>query len=374
MAFNAIDKHYTCRYFAYGPACPNHDAFGRNICPYAHWDTGQMASHFWQPGTCLKWKSLGYCEHGTACWYEHRITGVSALYQGTIELAGFELEVADAASTAGFNTFKHEALFNLIWAVKKMIFRVGGGQVNTVSMPQHPFYPDRYRPSGIGDNTNTKRKRKAMAQKQILDSSVKPEMHTIPPLMRKRNLKSRMEDNLIDLSSSDDEIMMNTGNTSISGPKRQKISVSDLGQLTASPTTVKVNSHHSGTTPATMAARATKARDSAGIKRSNAKVVRDLPTQPTPVISTTTAAATIIKQLLLVKVKLEDSRRDMNTCQASMKALFDVHHERFDDDATMKALRNLSHSMNKVFDGGKEGAAEVDKVVAWLKGNKATTL
>lgn len=34
-----------------------------------------------------------------------------------------ELHIANAAYDAGFNTRKHEALFNLIWAVKRTAIR-----------------------------------------------------------------------------------------------------------------------------------------------------------------------------------------------------------------------------------------------------------
>jgi hypothetical protein len=53
-----------------------------------------------------------------------------------------------------------------------------------------------------------------------------------------------------------------------------------------------------------------------------------------------------------------------------MKTLFDVHYEKFDDDQTMVSLQKLSNLMNKVFDGSKDGAAEAQRVVDFLRERK----
>lgn len=84
MSANPSKGLRTCRYWALGPQCPNTDAFGTNVCAYAHWDTGKLASHFEQRGTCLSWRHLGYCGKGIGCWYEHRQTGVTGLFQGSM--------------------------------------------------------------------------------------------------------------------------------------------------------------------------------------------------------------------------------------------------------------------------------------------------
>lgn len=72
---------YTCRYWAFGSGCPNHDAEGVNLCLFAHWDTGRLASSFDQRGTCKFWLR-GNCRKGDRCFYEHRNTGVDAMWQG----------------------------------------------------------------------------------------------------------------------------------------------------------------------------------------------------------------------------------------------------------------------------------------------------
>ncbi|EXJ88013.1 hypothetical protein A1O1_04940 [Capronia coronata CBS 617.96] len=345
------------------------------VCSYAHWDTGRLASHFQQRGTCMAWKVLGYCGRGGGCWYEHRLTGVTGLYQGTIELTGSELQIADAASKAGFDTFRHEALFELIWAVKRIALRSGSCQFKSLPMPRDLIYPDRYRPNRVGDNTNTKRKRKAMAKKQAASSLIELKFHPIPPLMRKRTVKSRLEEgDLIELSYSDNEITMDFGDTTAGGggePKRQKVSGSQNCQNIAAPVSTQSNNRRKGISSA---ATGSNAVPLVGGKRSNAKALRDPPTSIAPVARALTVEGEISKQLLLVKTNLEDARKNMNNCQATMKALFDVHQEKFDDDETMAALRKLSECMNKVFDGGKEGACEIDKVVAWLSDRKDNIL
>ena len=74
-------------------------------------------------------------------------------------LHGLNLDVADAASKAGFNTRDRIALTELIWSVRRVACRYSGGGIRLVRPPLHPIYPDRYRPYDPSDNTNKKRKR-----------------------------------------------------------------------------------------------------------------------------------------------------------------------------------------------------------------------
>ncbi|RMZ77281.1 hypothetical protein DV737_g4461, partial [Chaetothyriales sp. CBS 132003] len=97
-----------------------------------------------------------------------------------IELHGLEFEIANAAFQAGFNTANHEALFNLIWALKRAGNRCfGSSGQSRLGPPKNSIYPDRYRPSGIGDNTMKKRK---------LTAASNPQIHSIP-LLQKGNTK-----------------------------------------------------------------------------------------------------------------------------------------------------------------------------------------
>ena len=78
----------------------------------------------------------------------------------------------------------------------------------------------------------------------------------------------------------------------------------------------------------------------------------------------------LTKKLLLVKTKLDDARQSMNTCQATMKALFDTHYRKLDNDEMMMTLQKLSNHMNKAYDGSKDGMGEIDRAVALLNENK----
>lgn len=86
-----------------------------------------------------------------------------------IELDGMNLEIADAAYQAGFDTANHHALFDLIYAVRRIGLR--GSLSQKPLPPRHKIYPDRYRPSGYGDNTCRKRKRSDNIPSPVLDSS-----------------------------------------------------------------------------------------------------------------------------------------------------------------------------------------------------------
>ena len=208
--------------------------------------------------------------------------------------------------------------------------------------PPHPIYPDRYRPNGIGDNT--KRKRKSLKIKAPPNRSVELKFHPIPPLMRKRPPERKAEENLIDLTtSSDNEKERHITDEPNWPSKRQKRTGSKDGKTTVGLTYGPTETRQVGGAPSNAQSR---------------------PVAPMK------AEAEILKQLILVRTKLQDARQQMNTCQGAMKKLFDDHYEKFDDDNITTILQKLSDCMNKVFDNGRDGAAEVDKAVEWLDGRK----
>lgn len=82
-----------------------------------------------------------------------------------------DLEIANACAQAGFNTWNHIALLDLIWAVKRVVRRPTAGQGSGLQRPpKDPIYPDRYRPSGVGDNST--RKRKALHPSDVVANGV----------------------------------------------------------------------------------------------------------------------------------------------------------------------------------------------------------
>ncbi|KAK4943547.1 hypothetical protein LTR10_016841 [Elasticomyces elasticus] len=268
-----------------------------------------------------------------------------------IELDGFALQVADAANKAGFNTFNHEALYNLIWAVKRVALHSGVNRFGHHPPPRHPIYPDRYRPSGVRDNTKKKKKNKALAIKPPPNHTVELKFHPVEPLMRKRPHDTIAEENLIDLTtSSEDGNTTDIKSSPTGAAKRQK---------TSDDTTVKAFPNAAQDTVNTLARRVNSVKQP---QKAAVKTVRPPPAnivRPPPA----TVEDEIAKQLLLVKTKLDDARKSMNTCQATMKSLFDVYYEKFDDDQLMVSLQKLSNLMNKVFDGSKDGAVEVERVI-----------
>ncbi|OCT47232.1 hypothetical protein CLCR_02262 [Cladophialophora carrionii] len=370
------NRLYTCRYWALGPECPNMDAFRTVSCDFAHYDTGDLASHVQQRGTCLAWKQYGFCGRGVGCWYEHRDTGVTGLYQGTVELDGLELQVADAAAKAGFNTYNHEALFDLIWAVKRLALRAGASRLRSVPPPpKDPIYPDRYRPSGIGDNT--KKKRRPLTIHPPPNRAVELKFHPIKPLMRKRPLEDAdrgRADKVIDLTAgSDIEDLIDLTNPSGNTSKRQKVAANKHTKPRPSTGLGTFKGLNASSTPIPPAWDAqSKSQRKRGGRR--AKAAQAIPRVPLTAANAVpmvpkkplTAEEEIAKQLLLAKTRLEEATTNMNNCQATMKALFDRHYAIFDNDETMMALQKLSNHMNKVYDGGKDGAGEIDKAMALL--------
>ena len=168
----------TCRYWAFGPQCPDIDQNGTQRCRFAHWDTGRLSHFDDQRGTCRDWFYGRNCRFVANCMYEHRDTGMMGMGQGgkttrniftsllttwsALELYGLNLQVADAASRAGFDTRNHVALMDLIWAVRRIAY-CGGTQYGSKQRPPpppHPIYPDKYRPGDPWlDNTKNPKKR-----------------------------------------------------------------------------------------------------------------------------------------------------------------------------------------------------------------------
>ena len=281
------------------------------------------------------------------------------------------MAVADAATKAGFNTFNHEALFDLIWAARRVTTGTPLAS-NRPPPPRHPIYPDRYRPSGVGDNTKRKRKPLEIKAPPGPKDSVKLQFHPIQPLMRKRPVKKVNEDNLIDLTS-DTETEMDLTQTANSMAKRQKLARSQTSQNVA-PTTSMPETRQIGSAPNKCVPTGANLIPLGTGNQSNTSFGNALPARPAPTAQVPTKEVDISKQLLLVKTKLQDARKNMNTCQATMKALFDKHYQCFDDDKVMISLQKLSNHMNGVFDNGRDGAVEVDKVVEWLTERKDNIL
>ncbi len=76
-------KLLTCRYWAFGPGCPNIDHNGIDVCPYAHCDTGRLSNFYEQRGTCWWWATNRGCWWGPSCTFEHRDTGYMGVHDGS---------------------------------------------------------------------------------------------------------------------------------------------------------------------------------------------------------------------------------------------------------------------------------------------------
>ena len=91
-------------------------------------------------------------------------------------------------------------------------------------------------------------------------------------------------------------------------------------------------------------------------------------------VSGTAPGDEIVPDMLQVKKRLMTARTDVNNSQAEMRAVFNKHHQRFDDDEIMRVLVALSKHMNKVFDGAKDGMESIDQAVAWINSRGDSTI
>ncbi len=229
-----------------------------------------------------------------------------------------------------------------------------------VSIPQGPLYPDRYRPKGSANNS--KKRRKPRTKKPPPNHNIELKYHPIEPLMRKRPHQNGKEDILIDLTiSSDDFSPADLSSLPNSIVKRQKTSGAGGGTKEPGPGSVRLSTRQNRKGFPNTAQAAITSGSKRSASQQTALSARQT-TRPAPL----TTETEITKQLLLVKTKLDDARKSMNTCQSTMKALFDAHYDKFDDDQMMMSLQKLSNFMNKVFDGSRDGAAEIDSAVVLL--------
>ena len=261
--------------------------------------------------------------------------------------------------------------------MKRISLRAGGFTTritsNTTARPQKdPIYPDRYRPSGIGDNTN--KKRKAVTIQPPRNHSVELKFHPIRPLMRKRPAEGAKQDNPIDLTADSDVDLIELNSPPPSISKRQKFNANVTAPKSANAGIGRTLGLKSEDTPTNTSLAQPRRKGKRGRGRWSATPATNILRKPLTGVSAApfvsrkplTVEEEITKQLMLVKTKLEQARKDMNTCQATMKSLFDTHYAHFDNDEMMLALQKLSSHMNKVYDSGKDGVGEVDRAVALL--------
>jgi len=313
-----------------------------------------------------------------------------------IILKGFELEVADAARRSGFDTREHTALFDLIWAVKRAARRYGAGTVHTRTYtrpPLHPIYPDRYRPSGVGDNTNKKRKRAQVDDIEPPPFYSVPPFHIIPTALHPHVEKPKHEsarDTLLDFGPEDEATVANTEGGSKNNPINLVIELMDVKPVIRRPakrTGVVGPSTALGTSksdPISLDTDEEDVKDSAktlanyGIKRAKTSIGQaSIHNRPRPPLCKPTIRAPLTsptnqirQQFQDVQDRFKDVKAIMDRCQVKMKQLFDDHPDTFDNDDILPILQRMSKCMNTVYDSAHEGAEEVHKAVDWVDENQ----
>ncbi|KAK5193261.1 hypothetical protein LTR92_006630 [Exophiala xenobiotica] len=308
-------------------------------------------------GTLVDWQALS--SNMVPVYHGNISATVEGVLAAAIELGGPELQIANAANKAGFDTFNHEALFDLIWAAKQAAMTPRANRPGPASIPQGPLYPDRYRPKG---SANYLKRGKPRTKKPPPNHNVELKFHPIKPLMRKRPHQNEKEEILIDLTiSSDDLSPAELPSLPDNAVKRRKTSGAGGGIEEPGSGSARFSSNQVSKGFPNKAQAAIKPVSKRTASQQTTLFAPQT-TRPTPL----TAEAEIAKQLLLVKTKLDDARKSMNTCQSTMKALFDTHYNAFDNDQMMMGLQKLSNFMNKVFDGSRDGAAEVDSAIVLL--------
>ena len=276
-----------------------------------------------------------------------------------VELDGFELEIANAAFRGGFNTMAHEALFNLIWSVKRTALRgiSRAGQL-LPRPPPHPVYPDRFRPSGVGDNTARKRKRIVSdPTNETLNRLTPPKFNPVRSLNQKNGTKEEpialdSDDDKADnqapansstkrLKRADKPTSKDKGlNTNIYAAKYTPWNV-ELAQKAPAISSTGFNKLPLGRPNRLLNPRAssyepqTRPLSFVQSTRPMSSTI-DLP-QPTQ--SRPEPEQEIISKFKYLKARLHEAKTTINRCEAEMKDLFDRHQVKLEDDKMMGILQ-----------------------------------
>lgn len=249
-----------------------------------------------------------------------------------------------------------------------------------------PIYPDKYRPRYPGGNASNKKKDRGVTIQPPPNHSVELKFHPVKPLMRKRpfdNKKDEKQENTIDLTAdSENEDLIDLASSPGSLTKRRKVVDGGVkSQARGDHGAPLVPNKKEGISPepqrkrggrrskaAIAVARVTRTL-SMPLKASvtGANAANAIPIVPKKPLTT---EEDITRQLLLVKTKMDDARKSMNTCQQTMKVLFDTHYQNFDNEEMMAALQKLSNHMNTVYDGGRDGVGEIDRAITLLRESK----
>lgn len=303
--------------------------------------------------------------------------------------------MAAAAAGAGFNTWNHDAVYNLIWEVKRVALRHCHGPVNPPP-PRNPYYPDRYRPSGLGDNTS--KKRPAPPSEPPATSSLKL---GFKPTSRKRGLrafrhtKSKKKLNARAAPYQADEAVNEAGtrenpvNLLLDGEedgppgKKQKLNSDNPGDIKPQQSGAQTHgdtSRFSGLNALTNTQRETRSGpltqqtgsvsvvDGDLIEQDRMTGIAALSSRPSPSIPPSRGFAPaqsvtpVTRQLKLVRHELEIAAESMISCRGIMKRLFDDHGDLLDLEETMPALTSLSKCLQAAEIEANKGVKHVDRV------------
>ncbi|KAK5106002.1 hypothetical protein LTS08_000118 [Lithohypha guttulata] len=341
-----------------------------------------------------------------SCYFEHRNTGVDGMYQGQISLTGMELEIADAAATAGFNTWQHIALYDLIWAVKRVAFQ----HCQTDSRPpkpKDPLYPDRYRPSGLGDTTSKKRLRPF--PNRLFPTTIKLEDRIVVPKVPKNNRRNKKSlkdtvvppvpltvkrgfsehgtrDDPIELVSNDEEEegatskkrKLNTGGAKNNGHEanqsRLRATASTYHPHASAGTVAHENHLHTAADNAQRNVSGgvfTQQHDFVpldNLGKGNQPDARACNTGQPQVVKRQYPARLPSKgnnvpvQLHVVRNKLNVVERDIQTCRNIMRDAFNLCADRLNRDETIDDMARLNEQFTKVEDAVADGVDCIDRV------------
>lgn len=275
-------------------------------------------------------------------------------------LHGLNLEIADAANRAGFNTRNQVALMDLIWAVRRIAFRHAVEQPKIQRPPKHPVYPDRYRPGDPSDNTMRPRKRGREHEAQV------PGKGTC--------------DNPIEIGNDDLEAGEG-GTTANSSAKRLKVAVGQIGRHKVEvPSTAKVlNPVHPTKFQTSSNARHERGRTDARKTTympspGSLNLPPPRPSSVGPIFNTIQPLVPNSRDRTVVELRkvgntLKDNIDAVIECSRVMKAMYE-RDDRLGNDIIYKELGSLKETFDSCLGDAEAGIVTIKKVISLLEDNK----
>lgn len=290
-------------------------------------------------------------------------------------MTGFNLEIVNAVKSA-HNFNDDRTLFDFIWAIKRVAMKYAEHGFKSPP-PKDPVYPDRYRPSGAGDNT--KRKRRRPQQTPAVTHSVDFRANIVVASAARQRVRQRhsrrvqqqqhrpsQTTNHRETGTRSDPVNLFSDDEATSGSKRQK--------LAASPTLVPPLQPDPVMSQVTIRNRLRNVSNVAFTREANL-VPSTRPNeprhnelrQPSPALVDHRNRAAdqhvLVENLWIVQRKMANAGGQMQNCSSIIWQAVEEHARMLKTQKTMPVLVELSNTIDLMVKFAEAGIKQAKRVV-----------